>query len=124
MTKTRADAMLWKGRNSIHQKKTETKIGGVESRGLALSRAGLGRREAQKQHSCAAERHQSSAAIFFAPGVIAGRVCGSIFTRHHHGDGGLRVVNVQCATSGDQFDEGGFVVSVADIQGDGDAVAT
>ncbi len=48
----------------------------------------------------------------------------SIFIRHHHGDGGLRIVNVERAASGDQFDEARTVVVVADIQGDGDAVAT
>lgn len=37
----------------------------MESRGLALLRAGLGRREAQKQHGCAAERHGRSAAKNF-----------------------------------------------------------
>jgi len=43
---------------------------------------------------------------------------------HHHGDGGLRVVNVERAACGNQFDEAGTLVVVADIQGNGNAVAT
>jgi len=47
-----------------------------------------------------------------------------IFVWHHHGDGGLRVVNVERAASGNQFDEAGTLIVVADIQGNGDSVAT
>jgi len=41
---------------------------------------------------------------------------GSIFIRHHHRDGGLRVVHVECATSGDQLNETGGAVVVADVE--------
>ena len=51
-------------------------------------------------------------------------VCGSIFVRQHDGDGGLRVVYVERAASGNQLYKAGRAVVVADIQGDGQAVAT
>jgi hypothetical protein len=40
----------------------------------------------------------------------------SILVRHHNGDGGLRVVNVECAASGDQLHETGAAVVVADVE--------
>jgi len=42
--------------------------------------------------------------------------------RQHHGDGGLRVVNVPRAASGNQLHQLGAVVVVADIERDGQAV--
>ena len=48
----------------------------------------------------------------------------SIFVRHNQGDGGLRVVNVQCAASGDEFDQPRCAVVVADIKRNGDAGAS
>ena len=48
----------------------------------------------------------------------------SIFVRHHHGDCGLRVVNVQCAASGDEFDKPRCAVVVADIERNRDAGAS
>ncbi len=59
-----------------------------------------------------------------APGAVAGRVYSSILVRHHHGDGGLRVVNIQRAACGNQFDETGTLVVVADIERDRYAVNT
>ena len=47
-----------------------------------------------------------------------------IFVRHHHGDGGLRVVNVERAAGGNQLHELGAAVVVADVEGDGDAVGS
>ena len=38
----------------------------------------------------------------------------SILVRHHYGDGGLRVVNVEGAASGNQFHKAGGAVVVAD----------
>ena len=63
---------------------------------------------------------------FLRPARSSGAVivCRSIFVRHHQGDGGLRVVNVQCAASGNQFDKRRCAVVVADIKRNGDAVAT
>src|SRR5476649_1774197 len=52
-------------------------------------------------------------------------LCGaSILVRHHYRDGGLRVVHVERATSGDEFHQPGGAVVVADIERNGDAVAT
>jgi hypothetical protein len=42
-------------------------------------------------------------------------VCESILFRHEDGYGGLRVVNVHCAASGDEFDKPRCAVVVADI---------
>jgi len=41
---------------------------------------------------------------------------GLIFVWHHDGDCGLRVVDVERAASGDQFDKAGALVVVADIK--------
>src|ERR1035437_10858463 len=46
----------------------------------------------------------------------------SILGREHDGDGRLRVVHVECAASGNQFDELGGAVVIADIERNGDAV--
>ena len=46
----------------------------------------------------------------------------SIFTGLHDGDGGLRVVNIQRAASGDEFYQAGGAVVVADIERNGDAL--
>ena len=48
----------------------------------------------------------------------------SIFVRQHDGDGGLRVVNVECATLRDELDQLGGAVVVADVERDRDAVNT
>jgi hypothetical protein len=63
----------------------------------------------------------------FAPGAVASgavMVCGSIFVRHEDCYGWLWVVNVQCAASGDKFDKPRCAVVVANIERNGDAVAT
>jgi len=76
-------------------------------------------------NGCAADDHQrASAAKFFGARWRAVRLCWSIFVRHHHGDGGLRVVNVECAASGDEFDKPRCAIVVADIERDRDAVNT
>jgi hypothetical protein len=47
----------------------------------------------------------------------ASNLCGaSILVRHHQRDGGLRVVHVQRAASGDEFHQPGGAVVVADIE--------
>jgi len=48
----------------------------------------------------------------------------SIIVRHHYRDGGLWVVNVECATSGDQFHQSGAAVVVADIERNRQTVTT
>src|ERR1035438_5273244 len=48
----------------------------------------------------------------------------SIFVRQHDSNGGLRIVNVECAASGEELHQLGAVIVVAHIQGDGQAVAT
>jgi hypothetical protein len=55
------------------------------------------------------------------PGHPTGQVV-SILVGHHHGDGGLRVVNVERAARRNQLDELGAVVVVSDVELDGDAV--
>ena len=42
---------------------------------------------------------------------------GLVFVGKHHGDRGARVVYVEGATDGDQLDQAGAVVVVADIEG-------
>jgi hypothetical protein len=54
------------------------------------------------------------------PGAGAVMSCGSIFVRHHQGDGGLRVVNAQCAASGNQLHKPRCAVVVADIKRNGE----
>lgn len=80
----------------------------------------------QKPNGCAADDHKASAAKNFkrpAPWRRARFVCRSIFVRQHHGDGGLRVVNVKRATLGDElYKAGGPVVGVFDVQGHRQAV--
>ena len=39
----------------------------------------------------------------------------TFLVRHHHGDGGLRVVNVEGAAIGDKFHQPGGAVVVADM---------
>src|ERR1035441_1915851 len=46
-------------------------------------------------------------------------VCGSIFVRHHHGDGGLRVVHVGCTASGNQLYKPGCAGVLAAIKRNG-----
>jgi hypothetical protein len=58
------------------------------------------------------------------PGADAGHgrrvACApSIFVRQHDGDGGLRVVHVERAASGDEFYKAGGAVVVADVKRDG-----
>lgn len=51
-------------------------------------------------------------------------LCGaSVLVWDHHIDGGLRVVNAESTASGDEFHQASGAVVLADIQGDGDAVA-
>src|ERR1039458_2461029 len=45
----------------------------------------------------------------------------SIFVRHHQGDGGLRVVNVECAASGNHLHEPRWAVVVFHIHRNGQA---
>ena len=87
----------------------------MESRGHASGGGVWGRRRSP-QKANRLNRFQSSR---------ASNLCGaSILVRHHQGDGGLRVVHVERAASGDEFHQPGGAVVVADIQGDGDAVNT
>jgi len=57
-----------------------------------------------------------------APLSGARPVC-SIPVRHHHGDGGLRVVNIERAAGGDELDQPGPLgVGLAHVERNGDAV--
>ena len=38
--------------------------------------------------------------------------CRAILVRHHYGDGRLWIVSVQCATSGDEFQEASLVIAI------------
>ena len=46
----------------------------------------------------------------------------SAFVGQHDGDGWLRIVQVERAASGDEFDEPGASVVVADVERNGQAV--
>ena len=50
-----------------------------------------------------------------------GSVHGSILVLHHHGDRGLRVVDVERAARRDQLDQTSGAVVVADVERNGDA---
>ena len=80
--------------------------------------AGLGRREAQRRGLGMARIPNSrmAARLNCVSGSAARCLRSSIFVRHHHGDGGLRVVNVERAASGNQFDEARLAVVVADVE--------
>jgi hypothetical protein len=47
---------------------------------------------------------------------------GGVWGRQHDGDGGLWVVHVECATSGNQFHKAGGAVVVADVERNGQVV--
>ena len=93
--------------------------------------AGLGRCEAQRRglgtarvpnsDGCAAEPLKVQPRKIMGGRTVASRppVWWSIFVRHHHGDGGLRVVDVERAAGGNQFDKPRCAVVVADIQRNG-----
>jgi hypothetical protein len=57
----------------------------------------------------------------FAGGVVS-MPEKSAFVGQHDGDGWLRIVHVERAASGDEFDEPGASVVVADIERNGHAV--
>jgi hypothetical protein len=55
--------------------------------------------------------------------LVRSAACGVlIFVRQHDGDCGLRVVHVECATSGDEFDKAWCAVVVANVERERQAV--
>jgi len=110
----------------FHQPKLKKSRCELDSKGDDLWR-GLVRVTPEKFSGCAKRPPKGVSPKFFCTrrgGVGCVLVCGSIFVRHHQGDGGLRVVNIQCAASGDEFDKPRCAVVIADIKRNGDAVAT
>ena len=98
----------------------------MDSKGLARWR-GLVCVTPEKFSGCAKRPPKGVSPKKIAPAAVGnGRVmvCGSIFVRHHQGDGGLRVVNVQRAARRNQLHKPRCAVVIADIERNRDAVAT
>jgi len=78
----------------------------MESRGHASGGGVWGRRKSSTKQK-RLNRCQSSRVIFLRRSILA---------RHHYGNGGLRVVHVEEATHGNQFDKARGAVVVANVE--------
>jgi hypothetical protein len=83
--------------------------------------AGLGWREVQRRGLGTAQVPNDEKAAEPLPVQPCECFGWSILVRHHYGDCGLRVVNIECATSGNQFHQSRAAVVVADIESKGQA---